>query len=144
MREKINTKILAMHEKLTDIEFDQIDTQLNMMAQNLSENSTRVTPARIVQPPNEKVTNSGIQSENWQEMETPNNGEHTKSGTTPTFTHREATPRLYTTNRPTQLVDHPLIYSNNTSTSTGQHQRNTFNRPQVTTTIFKPTNRIDT
>ena len=119
-----------MHEKLTDIVFDQIDTQLNMMAQNLSENSTRVTPARIVQPPNEKVTNSGIQSENWQEMETPNNGEHTKSGTTPTFTHREATPRLYTTNRPTQLVDHPLIYSNNTSTSTGQHQRYTLNRPQ--------------
>jgi hypothetical protein len=47
-----------------------------MMAQNLSENSTSVAPARIVQPPNEKVTNSGIQSENWQEMETPNNGEH--------------------------------------------------------------------
>ena len=119
-----------MHEKLTDIVFDQIDTQLNMMAHNLSENSTNVAPARIIQPPNEKVTNSGIQSENWQEMETPNNGEHTKSGTTPTFTHREATPRLYTTNRPTQLVGYPLIYSNNTSTSTGQQQRNTLNRPQ--------------
>jgi hypothetical protein len=64
-----------MHEKLTDIVFDQIDTQLNMMAHNLSENSTNVAPARIIQPPNEKVTNSGIQSENWQEMETPNNGE---------------------------------------------------------------------
>jgi len=130
MREKINTKILAMHEKLTDIVFDQIDTQLNMMAQNLSENSTSVASARIVRPPNEKVTNSGIQSENWQEMETPNNGEHTKCGTTPTFTYSEATPRLYTTNRPTQLVGHPLIYSNNISTSTRQHQRNTLNRPQ--------------
>jgi hypothetical protein len=85
-----------MHEKLTDIVFDQIDTQLNMMAHNLSENSTNVAPARIIQPPNEKVTNSGIQSENWQEMETPNNGEHTKSGTTPTFTHTEATPRVHT------------------------------------------------
>jgi hypothetical protein len=35
-----------------------------MMAHNLSENSTNVAPARIIQPPNEKVTNSGIQSEN--------------------------------------------------------------------------------
>ena len=38
-----------MHEKLTDIVFDQIDTQLNMMAHNLSENSTNVALARIIQ-----------------------------------------------------------------------------------------------
>lgn len=130
MREKINTKILAMHEKLTDIVFDQIDTQLNMMAQNLSENSTSVASACIVQPPNEKVISSSTQSENWQEMETPNNGDHSKRGTTPTFTYSEATPRLYTTNMPTQLAGHPLIYSNNISTSTRQLQHNTFNRPQ--------------
>lgn len=130
MREKINTKILAMHEKLTDIVFDQIDTQLNMMTQNLSENSTSVASACIVQPPNEKVISSSTQSENWQEMETPNNGDHSKRGTTPTFTYSEATPRLYTTNMPTQLTGHPLIYSNNTSTSTRQLQHNTFNRPQ--------------
>lgn len=104
-----------MHEKLTDIVFNQIDTQLNMMAQNLSEVSTSVALARIVQPPNEKVTNFNIQSEICQEMETPNNEETTKSSTTPICTYSESTPGLYTTNGPTQLVGHPLIYSNNNS-----------------------------
>jgi hypothetical protein len=39
-----------MHEKLTDIVFDQIDTQLNMMAHNLSENSTNVEGVTLVLP----------------------------------------------------------------------------------------------
>ena len=45
MKEQLNNKILAVHDKITNIVFDQIDKQLELV--NISMNSTSQTANQI-------------------------------------------------------------------------------------------------
>jgi hypothetical protein len=58
MKEQLNNKILAVHDKITNMVFEQIDKQLELV--NISMNSTSQTTNQINSYSGIPVANSGV------------------------------------------------------------------------------------